>query len=237
MAPGVGGAVITGLQIMATVTSYAVETNPQTVTQYSKFVQDNQGGDEEKMISSMHGMIIIYLPALVVSVALENIFPRRTLASRFVIVHFIKRLLEVIFLHRYSGNVKQNLCMGIGVYYALVSALICRVAQQVTSTTVANVGTAMFGVGIIGNFYHHFLLAKLRMDPKKTDGAKYVAPKGGLFNFVAAPHYFFGLFNFVAAPHYLFELISWLGIAVVSQQMNAYLVFMSMTSYLTGRAV
>ena len=83
---------------------------------------------------------------------------------------------------------------------------------------------ALFGIGLAGNFYHHFLLAKLRKDSKKADGARYIAPKGGLF-------------NFVAAPHYLFELIGWLGIAVVAQHMNAYLVFMSMTSYLTGRAV
>jgi hypothetical protein len=77
-----------------------------------------------------------------------------------------------------------------------------------------------------GNLYHHYLLANLRSgnDSKKTDGEKkYVAPKGGLFNYVAAPHYFF-------------ELLGWLGIAVVAQQMNAYLVFAGMTSYLSGRA-
>jgi hypothetical protein len=75
-----------------------------------------------------------------------------------------------------------------------------------------------------GNLYHHYLLANLRGGSKKTDGEKkYVAPKGGLFNYVAAPHYFF-------------ELLGWLGIAVVAQQMNAYLVFLSMASYLSGRA-
>jgi very-long-chain enoyl-CoA reductase len=139
--PGIGGAVITGLQIMATVTSYAAETNPLTVTQYSKFVQENQDDDKVRMISSMHGMILIYLPALVVSVALEKFFPRKTLACRFVMIHFKKRLLEVMFLHKYSGKVKQNLSIGIGIYYALVSALICRVAQPVTSATVATTGT------------------------------------------------------------------------------------------------
>jgi len=86
----------------------------------------------------------------------------------------------------------------------------------------SSLSKALFGVGIAGNLYHHYLLANLR-DSKNTDGPKYVAPKGGLFNYVAAPHYFF-------------ELLGWLGIAVVAQQMNAYLVFVCMTSYLAGRA-
>lgn len=66
-------------------------------------------------------------------------------------------------------------------------------------------------------------MADLR-NTKKNDGDKYVAPRGGLFEYVAAPHYFF-------------ELLGWLGIAIVSQQANSYLVFTSMSSYLGGRSV
>ena len=78
-------------------------------------------------------------------------------------------------------------------------------------------------MGLLGNFYHHYILATLRGSDSRNN-RKYVAPHGGLFNYVAAPHYFF-------------ELIGWLGIAVVAQQLNAFLVFTSMTSYLSGRAV
>ena len=85
-----------------------------------------------------------------------------------------------------------------------------------------NVG--LFAVGLSGNFYHHYILATLRGSSSESDIKKYVAPRGGLFNYVAAPHYFF-------------ELIGWLGVAVVAQQLNAFLVFTSMTSYLSGRAV
>ena len=78
-------------------------------------------------------------------------------------------------------------------------------------------------MGICGNFYHHYLLASLR---KNNGGAtkRYVAPRGGLF-------------EFVAAPHYLFELFGWFGIAVAANHLNAYLVFGSMCSYLAGRSV
>ena len=82
---------------------------------------------------------------------------------------------------------------------------------------------ALFFLGSLGNFYHHHILAKLREG--HDDGPiKYVAPHGGLFNRVAAPHYFF-------------ELLAWLGVAIVSNHLNAYLVFTSMGSYLCGRSV
>jgi very-long-chain enoyl-CoA reductase len=45
-----------------------------------------------------------------------------------------------------------------------------------------------------------------------------------------------GLFSFVAAPHYFFEVIGWVGIGVVAQQLNAIFVALSMASYLSGRA-
>mmetsp|Transcript_48810 Transcript_48810/g.95422 ORF Transcript_48810/g.95422 Transcript_48810/m.95422 type:complete len:268 (+) Transcript_48810:240-1043(+) len=224
--PGVGGALITGIQVMATLTSFSAETNPQTTAQYSKFAP--QESKVTKMIGSKDGMTLIYLPAFVVGSALYyladlSFLPERTLAGQFVIVHFLKRLLEVQFLHKYSGKVSQNLSLGIGVYYALASALICSIAFPAEiGSTAKTVGSALFLIGQGGNLYHHYLLSKLR-DSKKTE-EQYVAPKGGLF-------------RFVATPHYLFELIGWLGIAAVAQQMNAFLVFTSMSSYLAGRAV
>merc|ERR1711912_129354 len=85
-------------------------------------------------------------------------------------------------------------------------------------------GSAMFVVGIIGNFYHHCLLASLRTNRSGATTKRYIAPHGGLF-------------DYVAAPHYLFELMGWLGIAIVANHLNAYLTFGSMCSYLAGRAV
>jgi very-long-chain enoyl-CoA reductase len=78
-------------------------------------------------------------------------------------------------------------------------------------------------IGIRGNLKHHLILANLRSSggPKKTG---YVAPKGGLF-------------DYVAAPHYMFELIAWLGMAIAANHLNVYLVFFTMTSYLSGRSV
>jgi hypothetical protein len=146
--PGVGGALITGFQVIATLTSFSAETNPQTTSQYSKFAPEESKAT--KMIASRDGMTLIYLPAFIVSSTLYclaevtdiSFLPEHTLAGQFVIVHFLKRLLEVLFLHKYSGKVSQNLSLGIGFYYALSSALICSVALPAelgsTATTVGS---------------------------------------------------------------------------------------------------
>lgn len=124
--PGLGGAVITALQVGATLTSFSAETNPATTAQYSKFApRELTEGLEKKMISSRDGMTLIYLPAFVTSSIFLFQSAEPTLATAFVIVHFLKRLFEVFFLHKYSGNVSFGLSAGIGIYYALASLLIC----------------------------------------------------------------------------------------------------------------
>ena len=80
---------------------------------------------------------------------------------------------------------------------------------------------ALFALGSLGNFYHHYLLASLRSN--KSVGKRYLPPRGGLFEYVAAPHYFF-------------ELIAWAGIAIVSQELTGYLNLVSMFGYLFARS-
>ncbi len=225
--PGMSGAVITGMQVMAALTSYKVETNPETRAQYSKFVKDVKD-NKEKMIGSKSGMTIIYLPAYIatlvflVSSFTGVISAEPSLAAVLVNLHFKKRLYEVQCVHKYSGKVGQGTSSFIGLFYALVSLLICNVATPFPDSNSAILGMSLFLTGLAGNYYHHVMLSELRKDSSAS--AKYVAPKGGLFQYVATPHYFF-------------ELLGWLGIAVTAEHGNAYLVFASMTSYLSGRAV
>ncbi len=225
--PGFTGVAITGMQVMASLTSYAAETNPETRAQYSKFATAAKG-NADGMIGSKEGMTIIYLPAFVASLGflmasfIGVISATPTLAGIYVNLHFLKRLYEVQFIHKYSGKISQSISSLIGCYYALVSILICCVATPSPDMISSVVGASLFAVGLAGNFIHHVRLAQLRKDSSAS--AKYVAPKGGLFEYVAAPHYFF-------------ELIGWLGIAITAEHLNAYLVFASMTSYLSGRAV
>ena len=175
--PGIGGAVLTGLQVLVASTSFSQETNPETTSQYSKFAPQNKESSQT-MIGSRDGMTRIYLPAFVVSSALYilpefidlSFLPQQTLAGQFVIVLFLKRLLEVYFLHRYSGIVSLNLSTGIGIYYALVSTLICSVAYPATNGVVTNVGTGKKAILLLFILVHSFNFAftnsSLSLSPK-----------------------------------------------------------------------
>jgi very-long-chain enoyl-CoA reductase len=80
-------------------------------------------------------------------------------------------------------------------------------------------GIALFLFGIIANFYHHKLLADLR-----KNSLDYFIPKGGLF-------------ERVVCPHYLFEILTWLGIALLSRHLAAWLVLLFVINYLSARSI
>lgn len=149
--PTAGGFLLTGVQIFLTCANFSTETKPETRAQYSKFAQQDNT-DSEEMIGSKDGMTIIYAPAFVASSALYflpevtngvSFIPAQTLAATFVIIHFMKRLLEVFFLHKYSGKVSKSLSSAIGFYYAIVAAIILFVANPTDSVSVlsTNIGT------------------------------------------------------------------------------------------------
>ncbi|KAL9180270.1 hypothetical protein ACHAXT_008240 [Thalassiosira profunda] len=240
--PGPTGQIITALQVFVAATSYSTETNAKTRAQYSKFSQANAKDASAKTWPSRAAMMVIYTPAFVVSSALlflglegANLpidaisIPAPSLAALFCAIHFAKRCLEVLFVHKYSGRTDRGTPTMISVVYALYATLVAYAAgmeghDHDAAVTRLGVGTTLFSVGIAGNFYHHYLLARLRSLPGKDAKSKYVAPRGGLF-------------RCVACPHYLFELFGWLGIAIAANHVNVYLLFAGMTSYLAGRSV
>lgn len=201
---------------------------------YSKFAADVISGKDSAsapaMVSSKTGMLIIYVPATIVAAIFQMILPALapenyapTIAGWMLLAHFLKRDLEVLFLHKYSGETAANAAKFIGFSYALTTLMISIVTKpevsNLISSTNVQAGILLFVLGSLGNLYHHSLLAKLRSSGTK----KYTAPRGGLF-------------EFVAAPHYLFELVAWLGISLASQQLTSHLNLASMTCYLAARS-
>lgn len=200
---------------------------------YSKFASSRkEEKNEGKTVPSRVGMLIIYVPALIVAslylaLAGSNRFPHYSahIAAWMTFLHFLKRTLETVFLHKYSGSIVASAANMIGFAYASQSALICGTATSSPGEGNVWVASILFSIGIVGNFYHHYLLASLRTKEGKTVSVrKYTAPRGGLF-------------VFVAAPHYLFELIGWLGIAVASEQITSYLMLGGMVAYLSARSM
>ena len=200
---------------------------------YSKFANISEGQEGLVKIPSQTGMLIIYVPATIVAFMFQCVLPslasvsyQSTIAGWMVLAHFLKRDAEVLFLHRYSGEIDKTASIAIGISYALNSLMICLVSNPLVSDPSLTLGTGLFAVGLLGNFYHHYLLALLRAEGGSKPGGgtkEYRAPRGGFFEYVAAPHYFF-------------ELIGWAGIAVASQQITSYLVFLGMASYLFARS-
>lgn len=205
---------------------------------YSKFwhvVAGRQQQQQQKraggvLLSSRDGMLVAYAPALVAAVAsfavpgaVEGL--RAQLLSAALAVHFLKRVLEVLLIHRYSGSMPLKTALTISSSY-LLSTVTMIYAQHLASglpepaTDLLYAGIVLFAVGIAGNFYHHHLLSWLR---EGGDDKGYKIPTGGLF-------------GLVTCPHYLFEIVGFFGFAMISQTVYAFAVASGTGAYLVGRS-
>jgi steroid 5-alpha reductase family enzyme len=132
--------------------------------------------------------------------------------------------MQVLFIHRYSGDMTLQTALLISCSYLFTSVNLLY-AQQLSESMrppamdLTWLGIGLFVVGIAGNFYHHYLLSTLRK--KGRDG--YAVPQGGLF-------------RLVVCPHYLFEIIGWLGMAFISQTPYGFCSLLGTTFYLMGRS-
>lgn len=177
-------------------------------------------------IPSRAGMLLIYgvpfLGALAVSIPnLSDFSLVQTIVLSAVLIHFGKRCLEALFVHKYSGPVDLGTSLMIMTFYTVAAAGVAYLNRWPLSAPNALFwfGLVLFAAGILGNFWHHKLLADLR----KNDSG-YAIPQGGLF-------------QRVACPHYLFEILTWLGIAILSQHLFTYLTVLGMGGYLAARSL
>ena len=164
--------------------------------------------------------------------------------------HFVKRVLEALFVHRYSGTIDLVSVYSIAVYYSFITAT----AGYLHGLTIYApdwffyLGLGLFLVGEAGNFWHHRLLARLRLVPPPTKMPLKQARSGRSQpgqRSPAAPRpleskrYFIprgGLFRLVTCPHYLFEIVAWLGVAVMSRHLFMYVAVVAVAAYLAQRA-
>jgi len=142
-----------------------------------------------------------------------------------VFLHFSKRCLEVLFVHKFSSQTNVGSLVFISSSYSSVAGNLLFTQMKTIGLTPPSLdlkwlGLATYLVGVTGNGYHHWLLSQLRKDGSKG----YVVPQGGLF-------------SLLVCPHYVFEIIMFVGIAFMSQTWvgcaTATLVF----CYLTARTI
>ena len=160
----------------------AFANEKQTPTGYSKFADKATA-----KIPSQIGMLVIYVPAMVTAGAMLATAPqvngREALVAGMTLVHFAKRVVEVLCVHKYSGSMGP-MCYGIGTFYALITLLITVQTQNVppslyawgSSQAALPVALGLFALGELGNLYHHVLLASLRRGKDTQAKAQVLLP-------------------------------------------------------------
>ena len=191
---------------------------------YSKF-RTGQG------ITSRAGMFILYIvPMLAAILAALPYLGQASLIQWMllgaVVLHFAKRCIEVLFVHRYAGLIDLLSVAMITSVYTFVAVGASLVHRQTIQAIdgLFMLGGVLFLVGQGINFYHHKLLADLRKPGALGDPKAYHIPQNGLF-------------AYVSCPHYLGEIIAWLGLALMSRHLFLYLALIIMINYLASRSL
>ncbi|KAI3721710.1 hypothetical protein L2E82_32728 [Cichorium intybus] len=201
----------------------------QPYAKFSDAGDSNNSKDKEKRkLPSRIGMFVFYAPSFLVGLASFAVFPHQD--PRFVMVisvltiHFFKRILEVLFVHKFSGSMMIDAAITISLSYTVATATMIY-AQYLSQESpepafdLKYFGLGMFLTGITGNFYHHYILSTLR---KKGD-KEYKIPKGGLF-------------NLVICPHYMFEVVEFVGVSCICQTVCTFRFTLGTVFLLMGRS-
>lgn len=139
-------------------------------------------------------------------------------------IHFLKRELETIFVHKFSrptmplSNLFKN-----SIYYwtfgAVIGYPLCHPGYKAPPFLQVQVGLGIFMLSEIGNLICHLMLSNLR--PAEGSLARPI-PTGFLF-------------DFVSCPNYTFEVMSWVGYSIMTQIPFSYVFtlvgFLQMTDW------
>lgn len=126
-------------------------------------------------------------------------------------IHYVKRLLETLFVHRFSHATMplRNLFKNCSYYWLFTMYVAYHVNHPLytpPSSTRFLIGITMFFLCEIGNLSIHLALRNLR--PPGTTVRKIPVATGNPFTI---------LFNFVSCPNYTYEIGSWIGFTIMTQ--------------------
>lgn len=164
----------------------------------------------------IHPLIYSLRPYLYPS-APDDASKLQTISLWLVVLHFVKRELETIFVHRFSAATMplQNIFKNSFHYWALSGLLIAAFiyspsssAARAANPVLLYPGLILYALGELGNLQSHLTLMGLR----KAGGTERGIPQGPLF-------------NLVTCPNYLTETLSWIGIYLVSGLSWGVLIF------------
>ncbi|KIW73737.1 hypothetical protein PV04_01831 [Phialophora macrospora] len=165
----------------------------------------------------IHPLVLALRPYVYPSAA-KDASQLQTLLCMLICLHFVKREVETLFVHRFSAATMpvRNIFKNSFHYWILSGVMIAAFiyspsssAAQEPNTLLLYPGLALFALGELGNLQTHLTLKGLR----SAGGTERGIPQGLLF-------------NLVTCPNYLTETISWLGIYLISGFSWGVLIFL-----------
>lgn len=139
----------------------------------------------------------------------------QTLSLNLICIHYLKRELETLFVHRFSSATMpiMNIFKNSAHYWLLAGANIAfwtyrqnAPAVQESNPYITYPGLALFAIGELGNLANHLTLRGLR----SSGGTERGIPRG------------LG-FDLVTCPNYMFETLAWIGIALITWSLSTVL--------------
>lgn len=124
--------------------------------------------------------------------------------------HYVKRILETLFVHRFSHGTMpiRNFFKNCGYYWGFALYVAYHVNHPFFTPPPLYFqifGLALFAVSELGNLSIHILLRNLR--PEGTKVRKIPVPNGNPLTL---------LYNFVSCPNYTYEFGAWLGFTILT---------------------
>ncbi|GJQ67132.1 hypothetical protein Trydic_g21990 [Trypoxylus dichotomus] len=125
-------------------------------------------------------------------------------------MHYLKRLYESAFIHRFSHGTMplRNLFRNCGYYWGFAGYVAAHVNHPLftpPSMLQVAIGTGIFAISEIGNLSIHLLLRDLR--PEGSTVRKIPVPNSNPLT---------KLFNYVSCPNYTYEYTAWLGFSILT---------------------
>ncbi|XP_072402933.1 probable very-long-chain enoyl-CoA reductase art-1 [Diabrotica undecimpunctata] len=148
-------------------------------------------------------------------------------------IHYLKRILETLFVHRFSHGTMpiRNLFKNCGYYWGFCLYVAYHINHPLFTPpplVFQAVGLLLFAVCESGNLATHLLLRNLR--PAGSTVRKIPRPDGCPLNI---------LFDFVSCPNYSYEVGSWIGFTILTSCIPAGLFtaagFYQMTLWALGK--
>lgn len=149
------------------------------------------------------------------------------------IIHYVKRILETIFVHRFSHGTMplRNLFKNCSYYWGFALYVSYHVNHPLWTeppAIISYLGLAIWTICELGNLSCHLLLRDLR--PAGSTVRKIPYPNSNPLT---------GLFNLVSCPNYTYEVGAWLGYTLMSASLPAFLFtlagFFQMTIWALGK--